>query len=243
MQDSFYRNFLDEQDRIVAFVGGGGKTTLIQRLLKDCLSLNKKVIVIPLFPYIIPTNFKTCISDDIVPLKSKIKRALKKYPVVHVGKTLQKGILTGFGFSKIQRIFEEIESDHIFIEADLAKGRSISGYHHMPASLYLHIDRCINMIGADALNQKINMNWIAYLDEFWQSKKVLLPLDITNWILSLPQLKKMSDKEIAVTFFVNKVENMYIENLAIPLAKSIKLSSVERVLFGSIYNASLHLIR
>ena len=50
MQDSFYRNFISEQDKVIAFIGGGGKSTLMYRLSKDCQSLGKKVIILSLFP-------------------------------------------------------------------------------------------------------------------------------------------------------------------------------------------------
>ena len=43
--------------------------------------------------------------------------------------------------------------------------------------------------------------------------------------------------------YINKVENIYIENLAIPLAKNIKLQGAENVLIGSVFNSNLHLVK
>ena len=68
-------------------------------------------------------------------------------------------------------------------------------------------------------------------------------MDITKWMNSHPLFEKLAKRSMASTFYINKVENIYIENLAIPLAKSIKLAGTEKVLIGSVFNSNLHLIR
>jgi hypothetical protein len=243
MQDSFYRNFLSSQDKILAFIGGGGKTTLIQRLSKDCQSLGKRVIILSLFPYVAPLNTKIVISTTLSVLKKKISSAINTEKVIYIGKRVKNGIVENFSISEIKILINDLPGDHIFIEADFTKGRSISGYNRVPISIFQNIQRFINIIGADALNQQKNDNWIAYEDDFWKKKKIILPMDITKWINSHSFMGKLMSKSISSTFYINKVENIFIENLAIPLAKSMKLAGIERVLIGSVFNSNLHLIR
>jgi len=243
MQDSFYRNFLSENDKIIAFIGGGGKTTLIQRLSKDCQSLGKKVIILSMFPYIAPLDAKIVVSGSVTSLKKNISANIKSSRVLFVGKKIQNGVIENFKISELKKIIADLPGDHIFIEADSTKGRSLSGYNKVSISLFQWIHRYINIIGSDALNQQNNANWIAYQDEFWKKRKIILPMDITKWINSNPVLGKLSKKSIASTFYINKVENIFIENLAIPLAKSIKLAGAERVMIGSVFNSNLHLIK
>jgi hypothetical protein len=233
MQDSFYRNFLSDSDKFVAFIGGGGKTTLIHRLSKDCQSIGKKVVILSLFPYIAPLEAKTVISPSTTALKKKVGNAIRSAKVLHIGKNIQKGIVENFTISEIKKLLNDLSCDHIFIEADSTKGRSISGYNRIYSSIFQHIHRYINIIGADALNQQKNANWIA----------LILPMDITEWMNSHPLFKKLTKKSLTSTFYINKVENIFIENLAIPLAKSIKLAGTEKVLIGSVFNSNLHLIR
>jgi len=243
MQDSFYRNFLSDHDKIVAFIGGGGKTTLIQRLSKDCLSLGKKVIILSLFPYIAPLEARILTSVTVSTLKKKIASEIKSTKVLHIGKNIQNGIIKNFSISEIKKLISNLPGDHIFIEADSTKGRSISDYNRVSISIFQNIQRYINIIGADALNQQKNTNWITYQDDFWKKKKIILPMDITKWMNSHPLFEKLAKRSMASTFYINKVENIYIENLAIPLAKSIKLAGTEKVLIGSVFNSNLHLIR
>jgi len=243
MQDSFYRNFILEQDKIIAFIGGGGKTTLIHRLSKDCQSLGKKVIILSLFPCIAPMDAKIIISSSTVSLKKKIASAVKSARILHIGKMISNGVIENFNISELKSLLFKLPVDHIFVEADSTKGRSISGYNKVPVSIFQHVQRYVNIVGADALNQQKNSNWIARQDDFWKEKDIILPMDISAWMKSFPLFEKISKKSISSTFYINKVENIYIENLAIPLAKSMKLAGTENVLIGSVFNSNLHIIR
>ncbi len=243
MQDSFYRNFINEKDKIVAFIGGGGKTALIQRLSKDCLSLGKKVVILSVYPFIAPLDVNIIATKDHSLLKKQIVREFKKSGFIYLGKDYQKGVVINFNLNEIKKIVTDISCDHIFFEADIAKSRSISGYTHIHPSLFQFIDRYINILGADALNQAINSNWISHQDDFWKSKEVFVPMDIADWFQGLPLFKRLSDQSFPATFFINKVENIYLENLAILLAKKIKLLGTDRVIIGSVFNSNLHLIK
>ena len=93
MQDSFFRNFLSDKDKILAFIGGGGKTTLIQRLSKDCQSLGKKVVILSIFPYIAPLDAKIVVSGSVTSLKKKISSEIKSSNILYAGKKIQNNII------------------------------------------------------------------------------------------------------------------------------------------------------
>jgi hypothetical protein len=243
MQDSFYRNFISEEDKIVAFIGGGGKSTLMHRLSRDCQSMGKRIIIFSIFPYIAPIDAKVILSPSISAIKTKIESSLKSTKTIYIGKKIHNGIIENFNITDIKKLLNDMPGDHTFIEADSTKGRSISGYNKVPISIFHYVQRYINVVGADALNQQKNLNWIANQDNFWKKKKVIVPMDIGKWIKSHPFFEKLKNKPITSTFYINKVENIYIENLAIPLAKNIKLSGVEKVLIGSVFNSNLLLIK
>lgn len=243
MQDSFYRNFLNDSDKIVNFIGAGGKTTLIQRLSRDCHSMGKKVLILSLYPFVAPLEAKILLSDDTSIINDQIKREFKKSSIIYAGKHLNKGTIENFSITELKKFLADVPADHIFIEADMVKGRSLSGYQHVPLSIFTNINRYINVLGADALSQIKNKNWLAHEDEFWKDKRVLTPLDIANWYKKNEFFMKLREKHKFSTFFINKVENIYIENLSIPLAKSLKLDGFERVIIGSVFNSNLHVIK
>ena len=104
MQDSFYRNFISEHDRIIAFIGGGGKSTLMHRLSKDCQSIGKKVIILSLFPYIAPFDAQILLSQSISTLKKKIDRGQKSARIVHIGKKISNGVIENYNISEIEAV-------------------------------------------------------------------------------------------------------------------------------------------
>ncbi len=243
MQDSFYRHFIDDKEKNIAFIGGGGKTALIQRIAKDCKSLDKKVIILSLQPFITPLDAKVFISSSLQNISQPLAIELKKTKIIYLGKKIRNNTVENFSLAEIKKHLKKIPGDHIFIEADQVNGCSLSGYKRVSSSLLQQTDRYINVLGADAFNQIKNRHWLESEDAFWRSKRILLPMDIAAWYKSSDLFMKLFHLSVTATFFINKVENIYIENMAIPLAKSFKMNGVERVITGSVFNSNLHLVK
>jgi hypothetical protein len=243
MQNSFYHCFLDENDQITLFIGGGGKSALITRLLYDCKSLAKTVVVSSLFPFRVPIEARTLINENVHIIIERLPDEIKQNKVVYLGKSIHKDVIEGFNNREIKKITDNLPTSHLFLEADITKGRSISGYNKVSKSFPYPVHRCINVIGADAFNQQKNTSWLSSIDSFWKSKKILSPVYISEWYKNHPALAKLAKKSSAFTYFINKVENIFVENLAIALAKSFKLAGVERVIIGSIFNSTFHVIK
>jgi len=243
MQNSFYRNFLDENDKVVIVIGGGGKSTLINRIVADCRSLGKTAIITSLFPFKIPVEAHTCISNDVKMLKNQLADEIKKHTTVYLGKNLEKDVISGLNNKEVKELIRDIEADHLFLEADITYGRSLSDFAKIQKNFPFKVNRCINVIGADSFNQKRNPSWIISDDPFWDSRPILTPLTISEWYKTHPVLQSFLKKAIPLTFFINKVENIFVENLAIPLAKAFKMFGAEKVIIGSIYNSTIHVIK
>jgi len=243
MQNAFYRSFLDENEKIVAFIGGGGKSTLIRRLAKDGQRFGKKVVILSQFPFFTPVEAKTIIADDPTLLCRQVNAELAESSTLYIGKSFKESTINNFTLTEVKIVINAIQADHIFIEADRADGCSLSGYEKVSVSLLQETDRYINIIGADAFNQIKNKNWLSAEDKFWRKKTVLSPLEIGAWFNSSTLFAKINDLHVPGTFFINKVENIYIENTAIPLAKNFKVNGIERVITGSVFNSNLHLVR
>jgi len=243
MQDSFYRHFIDKKEKNIAFIGGGGKTVLIQRIVKDCQSLGKKVVILSLQPFITPPDSKVLISSTLKNISLLLEKELKKTKIIYIGKKIQNNMVVNFSLTEMKRHLKGLPGDHVFVEADEVNGCSLSGYKKVSLSLLQQMDRYINILGADAFNQIKNRHWLESEDTFWKSKRILLPMDIAAWYKSSNLFNKLFHLSIPATFFINKVENIYIENIAIPLAKSFKMNGVERVITGSVFNSNLHLIK
>jgi hypothetical protein len=243
MQSSFYRNFLGVKEKVVIVIGGGGKTALINRITEDCRSLGLTVLLTSIFPFKIPVEAHTCISKDIKILKNQLPKELEKHKLVYIGKTLENQIITGLKNKDIKELAQDPLIDHIFVEADNTAGKSLSDYSKIPKNFPNFVERFIIVIGADAFNQKKTTNWLVTDDPFWDRKEVLTPLNITAWYENHPVIKRLLKNAKFVTFFINKVENIFVENLVIPVAKAFKVIGADRVIIGSVFNSTIHVIR
>ena len=243
MQYIFYKNFINQNERIILYIGGGGKKTLIHRISQDCKKDKKKVLILSLFPFTTPLESDVIIMNDLSLLKN-IEHELNMKKIIYLGKEYQKNYIEGFSLKEVKKIVQEVDVDHIFIKGDYTgKRRSISSYERIRTSYPFKIDRIINIIGSDSFNQTVNQNWIVSKDIFWKNNPILSPYNIVNWLKKHPVLNVYKEKSIPSTYFINKVENIFIENLSIPLAKNLKLWGIDKVIIGSIFNSNIQIIK
>jgi hypothetical protein len=243
MQDSFYRNLINVKEKVILFIGGGGKSTLMERMSHDCRSMGKTVLISSLYPYITPIEAKLLLSNNPSQIQIQLTKEFKKNTIIYLGKkSNEKGVI-GFTIGELRTIISKITADHIFIEADLALGQSLSSYENVPVSLSTTADRYINVIGSDMFNQPIGKKSLLSEDPYWKIHSVFSPHGLADWFTSHPVLTKLSKKTIPGTLFINKVENIYLENLAIPFARNLKLSGIDKVVVGSVFNSRLNVIQ
>jgi len=243
MRSYFYQTFLPAKDKSILLLGGGGKSALIKRLAQDAKSLSKTSIISSVFPMPVPYESSTLISKDSDLIRKQLPTELGKYKIIFIGKKIDKNHILPFTFAELDAILKDNPADHFFIEADNTLGRSLSGYEKVDLSIPFTCDRLLNVLGADALNQRRNENWTLSKNKFLLQEEILTPNHLATWYLEHPKLLKIRKKNIPLIFFLNKVENLLVENLAIQLAKNLKLGGFDKVVLGSIFNSTLYQLK
>lgn len=244
MQSYFYQTLVSEPDKIIPVIGGGGKSTLIKRLAQDGKSQGKTSVIASLFPLPFPYESSTLISKDSDIIRKQLPSELEKYKILFIGKKIDKNHILPFTAEELEIILKVNQADHFFIEADNTLGRSLSGYEKVDVSgVIFTCDRILNLLGADALNQRRNENWTLSRNKFLLQEEMLTPNHLAAWYLEHPKLQKLRKKNIPLTFFLNKVENLLVENLAIQLAKNLRVGGFDTVMLGSIFNSTIFLLK
>ena len=183
----------------------------------------------------------TLIAKDIRNLKSQIKQELKSTPVIYIGKQLENERLDPYKSIEISQMIKSgLPVDRLLIEADATSGKSVSGYSRLTISY--PADRCINIMGADAFNKPFENAWIKSRDPFWSKRDMLTPMNLEEWMESREIFEKIRKKGIPLTFFLNKVENIFTQNLAHSFGKKIRQTVFDRVIIGSVFNSQFQLI-
>jgi probable selenium-dependent hydroxylase accessory protein YqeC len=239
----FYQAFLSAEDKNILVIGGGGKSTLIKRLAEDSRNNGKLTVIASLFPQPFPYESNTLISKDHNLLRKQLKAELEKSKIIFIGKKIDRNLVLPFTYSELNKIINSNSSDHFFIEADNTMGRSLSGFEKVDSALPFKLQLVINVIGADAINQQRNENWTLSRNKYLLQESFLTPNQLAVMYLAHPKLLKLRKKNMRLVFFLNKVENLLVENLAIQLTKKLKLGGFDKVIMGSIFNSNLYQLK
>ena len=233
----------DENEKIVIVAGGGGKSTLISRLAEYGKSRGEKILVCSPHDMYPPPETNIYLTKSTQNINTMLRSELNKSLVIYLGRNLDKDILGGFNSTEFKKHIPSLDADHIFIESDHTNNRSLSGFDRFQIPALKEIQRCIIVIGADCLNKRNDPVWLQTADPFWQDKEIIDPVDLADWFLKSKQVQKLISNGIPVSVFINKVEDIFHKNLAISLSRQLKLGGIDRVVYGSIFNAEFSLIK
>jgi len=237
--NSFYQSITEESDKTILFAGAGGKSLLIDRMCQEMIVRKKKAVVVSFYPFYVPLERKMVISDQT----RIIATHLKKDPVIYLGQKYQTDKLTGYSSKNIKNIIDNIAADHILVEADKSEGRSLSALDNLKGITINSINRFVYVVGADVFNQENNAHWLVTKDDFWAKRIYLSMVDIGTWFLNHTAVRSLKKRKIPISIYINKIENMFLENQAIGLGRELKRAGIDRVVYGSIFNSETHTIR
>jgi probable selenium-dependent hydroxylase accessory protein YqeC len=239
----FHDVLFDKSEKVIAFAGGGGKSVLINKICQEFKKSGKSALVLSNHPLYVPPDTSIFISHDKNIIRSQINREIGKQQILYLGKSYDEKKISGFKDKDIQEIINSAKCDHILLEVDQTQSRSFSGFDNLNLKTASLANRCIMIIGADALNQPNNDTYLKTNDVFWQNQTILEPVKIVEWLIRHKIIKHLTAHHIPLTIFINKVENIFYKNLTINFARQLKQNEIENVLFGSIYNSEFQSIK
>jgi probable selenium-dependent hydroxylase accessory protein YqeC len=153
------RELLKENERVVAFVGAGGKTSLIYSLARQLSGWGHKVLVTTTTKMHPPArNLFLFDNVDRVPF----------YTHLTVGKNIDPGSgkLLGVDPDEIPQLRERFGAHYVLVEADGAAGRPVkapAGHEPVVPSL---VDLVVGVMGLDALGKPADEQTVFRLEHF-----------------------------------------------------------------------------
>lgn len=138
---------IEDADKLIAFVGAGGKSTLIAALAQELCEQGKKVIVTTTTHIRKPQEFLT--EADLGCIKEHVRAGR----VVIAGNDAGGGKLKSFSAEGLERLYENC--DYLLVEADGAREMPIKVPAQHEPVLPHHADLVVAVAGIDALDQKI----------------------------------------------------------------------------------------
>lgn len=210
---------LEIKPGITALIGGGGKTTLMYRLVKE-LSAHKTVIVC--------TSTKIVEPEDIPVLttasEEKIAAALKSRPVVCIGTVAGSGKLSapGIGFDKLKEL-----ADYVIVEADGAHRLPVKAHAAYEPVIPEGTDKTVLVIGADAFGLPIAD--ICHRPELFAN---IAGVDLQSAVTPEIIRRVIAGERLGDCLYINKVEDeatlKYARELAGMLDMPVTAGSLKR---------------
>ncbi len=153
-----FESIIKENDRVIAIVGAGGKTSLMFLLAHAFQKNSKKVITTTTTRILHPASNQ---SPQIILFKEpdffdRLERNLERHFHVTVADTiLPKNKLAGLSCDELQRIFARSSADRLIIEADGARGLSLKAPGENEPVVPKWVDVFISMVGLDCLGKPL----------------------------------------------------------------------------------------
>ncbi|MFC1835030.1 selenium cofactor biosynthesis protein YqeC [Thermodesulfobacteriota bacterium] len=203
---------IDAGTRVVALVGGGGKTSLMYRLAWEMRSLGLRVISTTT-TRIFPPNadqspLLLTVADD--PELRRLPEALRKFGHVTVGHSLlDVGKVEGISSETI-RIGLEC-ADAVLVEADGAAGRPLKAPESWEPVVPEAADLVIPVVGLECIGSEANSETVFRLERFLALTGMREGSRITPWTVGLLLAHKLGGLKAVpararVIPFLNKVD-------------------------------------
>lgn len=152
------RELLLPHERIVAFVGAGGKTSLIYALARQLSGWGCRVLVTTTTKMMPPARNFMLLPGERVP----------HYKHLTVGSALdpETGKLLGVDPNTITDLKMRFQADYLLVEADGAAGRSIKAPEAHEPVIPACADLVVGLIGLDALGKPADAATVHRLESF-----------------------------------------------------------------------------
>jgi len=219
----------------ICLMGGGGKTTLIFQLGRELAEYHKRVLISSLVKAGPANEVTMQLIEDRKNLNLEPYFKLNN-PVYLLNNKLSDQKFAGISEAQLKNLRPKI--DVSIVECDGARGHPLKAHNERDLILPDFADKVIILIGADAINSKINEGKLHRPDLFkrhWnlEDSHILNINLITRLVTEKKGYLGQIPDTVDVVYFINKAE----EHLALSreLAQSINLLSGCPAYYGSLH--------
>ncbi|MFQ5822156.1 MAG: selenium cofactor biosynthesis protein YqeC [bacterium] len=196
--------------QVVSVIGGGGKSTLIERIGKEVMDQGLKVILTSTTKFQAMPDIELVLQSQNKDYLSNLTNILENKKIVLLAKDFYKGerllgIETG-DFSELRKI-----ADTILIEADGCRQRSLKTHKEYEPVIPEISTTVIIICGANIVRETLNAETVHRAELF--SQKWNLPLGtlltaeiVARELLSRDSYLRYIPKNAAVSIFINKAD-------------------------------------
>ncbi len=213
---SYLLPLVKNNGKTIAFIGGGGKTTIIFNLAKQLANKGNKVIITTTTHMYEPVNITICQEEK------EIKEAFHEHNIVFVSTEANDGKVKGVDVNLLNRLNQY--ANYVLIEADGARGLPLKAPREHEPAIPENADTVVAVVGLDCIGKTLgSMSFctqqvIKVLEEGSVNAKnilkdkidedhIIMANDIVKIVVSQNGYKKNVDKR-DFKVILNKADNI-----------------------------------
>ena len=236
---------INSDNRVIALVGGGGKTSLMYALAREILARNGTVISTTSAKIAPPTpnqSPKLLLLEDDPDLR-ELPEQLARFRHVTLGRAIipPHGKLDGIPEPTIGRCLEV--ADKVIVEADGAAGRPIKAPEDWEPVIPTFANLVIPVVGLDCVGKPASEEWVFRIERFLaltglRRGEIIGPDSIARLLSSDYGALKGVGAGATVTPFLNKLD-LLVDSAAIQdiIRNVTELTDrIERIVVGKLIN-------
>jgi len=222
---------------VVAIIGGGGKSTLLERLGKDLAARDLRVILTTTTKMQSPPGTNLVLQDQTQNFIASTKATLEKKRLATVAKDYYKGQTKLSGIN--QGYIPELRrfADVIVVEADGCRQRSLKTHKEYEPVIPIMTTCTIIICGADVVGTQLSDKTVHRAELFAQKwslppDSVLTPEIVARELLSSDSYLRNVPLKAKITYYINKSDKNAIG--AKLLAEHLMTKTSHPVFYGSL---------
>ncbi len=196
-----------------AFVGAGGKTSLIEYLANKTAGRNKRTVI--------TTTTKIYAREPYVTLTQQQKKTVDSINPIRIGKTVEDGKLTSVTFDDIRQLGETF--DTVLIEADGAKGKPLKCPAPYEPIIPPFSEMVFVLAGLDSLYRPVHekvFRWHIMKEKGeFNGDEIISPDNFNRFFTDEVLLKDIGNKPC--TIILNKYDALIQKKALYPVVKSV----------------------
>lgn len=226
---------IDTQIRVIALVGGGGKTSLMYALAHEMVRAGKRVVSTTTTRIFPPASAESpcLILSEADPELEELPSSISRFGHVTVGRNiLGVGKLEGVSEATIARCCEA--ADWVLVEADGAARKPVKAPESWEPVIPGFTDLVIQVVGLDCLGKPATDEWVFRLERFLAvtglaKGQLISPESIGRLLGHEEGGLQGAPKRAKLAAFLNKLDLMDDPGRIDAVAKAVAMSAGDRI--------------
>jgi hypothetical protein len=222
---------------LVGFVGGKGRSHLINELASELAHNGKRVVLTNIERDILPPSGQIIFQKDQNKLLKQIEREIKENPVIYAGREMEDHFVVGVDSTMIGKLAESRDIDYLFLIMGNSKSISFLSANEITeiikCELMQELIYCFQFDMIDQVLGEQDLGEVAQIlsrfTEFKPDKAISYELMLKYFTDSAGGAYKLFQQKWPIHLIFTDINNLLLENRCINFARDLQSHQIKHI--------------